>query len=193
MTVISSSQGIILNTLNTSHTGLTLVDDSVFETLHRTIGHKVEKTITLDANGATASVNIFQITGTIHIYRLYAEVTNASTFTNCTAASFDLWDSTSAIQITAASGVLSEVPVGTYIFKSGLATNAFDTNSAQSGSLTEQTYEGSDVFSRFIVTQKTAADTFIRFTYTTSDAPIDAALTVYVEYRELNGGTLVKV
>lgn len=192
MAVISSSKGILLDALNTAHSSA-LVDDSVFETLHRAIGHKTEKTITLSANNTTASVNIFQITGTIHIYRLYAEVIDATTLANCTAASFDLWDSTSAVQITAASGVLSGVPVGTYILKSGLAANAFDVNSAQSGSLTEQTYEGSDIFSRVIVTQKTAADTFIRFTYTTTDAPINAQLNVYIEYRELNGGTLVKV
>ena len=168
-------------------------NDSIHEYIHRVVGDRATKVITLDANNTTASVNIFQITGTIQIYRLYAEVTNTSTLTNCTAASFDLWDSTSAVQISAATGVLSGVAVGTYIIKDGLAANAFAVNDATAGSITEQTYEGSDVFSRFIVTQKTGANTYIRFTYTTTDAPIDAALTVYIEFHPLDGGTLVAV
>jgi hypothetical protein len=165
--------------------------DSVHDYLERTIGEKTNKTITLSANNTTASENIFQITGDIQIYRMWACVTDATTLANCTSASFDLYDSTAAVQITAATGVLSGVPVNTLVAKTGLAANAFVVNSATAGSLIEQTYEGSDVFSRFIVTQKNSANTYIRFTYTTTDAPINTQLKVYVEYHSLNGGTLV--
>lgn len=160
----------------------------------RAVGETESKVITLDANNTTASVNIFQITGTVKIQRLYAEVTNTSTLTNCTAASFDLFPTGgAAIQISAAGGVLSGVPVGTYIFKEGLAANNFVVNDATLGAVAEQTYEGADVLGGFIVTQKTAVDTFIRFTYTTTDAPIDAAITVYVEYIALGAGILAAV
>jgi hypothetical protein len=168
-------------------------EHSVHELLDRAIGNKIEKVITLDANNTTASVNIFQVTGTAHIYRLYAEVVDATTLVNCTAASFDLWDSTAAVQITAASGVLSGVAEESYVLKTGLAANAFAVNDATAGALSEQTYEGSDVISRFIITQKNGADTFIRFTYTTTDAPINAQLKVYCEYRCLDGGNCVAV
>jgi hypothetical protein len=184
--------GLILHAMNTELMN-TPEDNSIHNHLNRLSGKIISKTITLDANNTTASENIFQITDTIHIYRMWAEVTDATTLANCTAASFDLYDSTAAVQITAASGVLSGVSANTYIMKTGLQANAFDVNDASAGSLTEQTYEGSDVFSRFIVTQKNGADTFIRFTYTTTDAPINATLDVYCEYRELDGGTLVAV
>jgi len=166
--------------------------DSVHHYLERTIGEPTTKTITLSANNTTASENIFQITGSVQIYRIYGEITDATTLANLTAASFDLYDSTAAVQMTAAGGVLSGMGVGTNFFKSGLAANNFDINNNAAGAITEQTYEGSDVFSRCIVTQKTGANTYIRFTYTTTDTPINAQIKFYVEYFGLDGsGTLV--
>ena len=193
MTVYSSSQGAVVQAMNTDlpeneATG------SPHDYFHRLTGDTTSKVITLSASNTTASENIFQITGTVQVYRLYAEVTDATTLANLTAGSFDLFPTGgAAIQISAAGGVLSGVPTGTFIFKEGLAANAFIVNSATNGAVAEQTYEGSDVFSRFIVTQKTATDTFIRFTYTTTDTPINATLDVTCEYHPLDGGTLVAV
>jgi len=194
MTVHTSSQGTVISALNTQGPGTAdIVDDSPYDHLHRGFGEIDEKDITLSANNTTASVNLFQITNSVQIYRIWGEVTRATTLANLTAGSFDLYDSTAAVQISAATGVLSGASVGTIFAKTGLAANAFDVNDATAGSVIEQTYEGSDVFNSFIVTQKNGADTFVRFTYTTTDAPIDADIMFYVEFRTLDGGTLTAV
>ena len=182
----------VTQALNTAEPS-SLTTEGVYEHLDRVVGHKTSKTITLSASNTTASENIFQITETVQVFRLYAEITDASTLANLTAASFDLWDSTAAVQLTAAGGVLSGMGTGTYIFKSGLAANNFDVNNNVAGAVTEQTYEGSDIYSRVLLTQKTGADTYIRFTYTTTDTPINAQLKVYVEYHAVDDGTLVAV
>ena len=170
------------------------VQNSVHHFLQRAAGYQIDTEITLSADGATASENIFQITGTVYIQRLFAIVTDATTLVNCTAASFDLFPTGgAAVQISAATGVLSGITVGSIVAKTGLASDVFIVADAVGAVITEQTYEGSDVFNGFLVTQKAATDTFIRFTYTTTDSPINAKLQVYCEYRPLNGGSLVAV
>lgn len=171
--------------------------DSVHGYLIRGGGLPVENTITLDANNTTASENIFQVTGTVAILRLYGVIVDATTLTNLTGASWDLFAAgDAAIQISANNGVLSGTGVGTMFAKTGLAADTFALNNNVSADLIEQSYEGSDVFSAFIVTQKAGVDTFIRFTYTTTDAPINAQIKFYVEYRalgDLGEGTLVAI
>jgi hypothetical protein len=170
------------------------VQNSVHHFLQRAAGYQIDTGITLDADATTASENIFQIIGTIYIQRLFAIVTDATTLVNCTAASFDLFPTGgAAVQITAATGVLSGVALGTVVAKTGLLTDPFTVSDAVGAVISEQTYEGSGVFNGFLATQKLATDTFIRFTYTTTDSPIAATLQIYAEYRPLNGGSLVAV
>jgi len=190
---ITGSTGATVAAMNESIDETLEQSDSVHDYLHRNSGHLTEKVITLSANNTTASENIFQITGCVEIFRLYGEVTDATTLANCTAASFDLYDSTSAVQISAATGVLSGVAVGSCIFKSGLAANVFEVADATNGALVEQTYEGSTPFNGFMAVQKTGANTYIRFTYSTTDAPINAQITVRIEWRGLDGGELEAV
>lgn len=167
-------------------------DNSVHDFHERSAGKKISTVITLDANNTTASEQIFQITGSVYIMKLYAIVTDATTLTNCTAASFDLFPTGgAAVQISAATGVLSGVALGTIVTKSGLASDVFDVADAVGAVVSEQGWAGSEVFNMFLITQKVSTDTFIRFTYTTTDAPINAQLTVYCEYRTIAGSTLV--
>jgi hypothetical protein len=171
---------------------LPTVQNSVHDFLERTAGKQISKVITLSASEATASVNIFQITGTVYIERLFAIVTTATTLVNCTAASFDLFPTAgAAVQISAATGVLSGVAVGTVITKTGLAADIFTVSDSVGAVVTEQGWAGSDVFNGFLVTQKIGVNTYVRFTYTTTDAPINAQLTVYAEYRGIGGGELI--
>lgn len=183
-----SSKGAALQSLN-----VTLPEgeesNSVHNYLDRVSGHLEEKVLTLTGTGAT-SENLFQVTGSIEVYRLWGEVVRVGTLTNLTGGSFDLYDSTSAVQLSAATGVLSGVSEGTVFTKTGLAADAFAINNSVAGAVLEQTYEGSDPFNGIIVTQKNGANTFLRFTYTTTDNPIDADIVFNVEYRALDGGML---
>jgi len=165
--------------------------DSVHGYLERDGGDILEKTITLDANNTTASVNLFQITKTLQVFRLHAEIVDATVLNNLTAASFDLWDGTAAYQITAATGVLSGVLVDTYIVKDELAAQPFTICDPATGGVLESGV--TRTFTPFKCWQKKDVDTFLRFTYTTTDAPINAQLTARIEFRALGNGTLVAV
>lgn len=168
--------------------------NSVHDFLNRVGGFAIDKTITLNANNTTQSLNIFQLTGTCSILRLYGKIIDATTLVNCTAASWDLFPTGGAAkQITAATGVLSGAGLGSFIFKTGLAANAFALADTTDVQITEQTYEGNSVFNEFMITQKISIDTFLRFTYTTTDTPINAQIKIFCEYREIGEGTLTVV
>ena len=166
---------------------------SIMGYVKRIHGTILSKQITLSANNTTASVNIFQLTGTVKIRRLYAFITEKTTLANLTVGSFDLYDSTAVVQLTKADGVLSGCAVGTFIVKSEKNDMTWAKADNVAGAIVEPTYEGSELFSYFTITQKTGANTYVRFTYTTTDAPINAKITVYAEYIPLGGGTLEAV
>jgi hypothetical protein len=167
--------------------------NSVNNLTARVAGLQLSKAATLSANNTTASVNCFQLTGSVKVLKIYAILTAKTTLANCTAASFDLYDSTAVVQITQAEGVLSGLAVGTMVAKydDNAVTWAINDNAA--GKIMEHA-TNPELFHMFVATQKTAANTYIRFTYTTTDAPANAVLTVYVEYIPLGtSSTLVAV
>ena len=181
-----------LDALNTAAPVVKIVE-SVYDHLEQATGTLASKTITLDVNNGTQSLNCFQLTGSIKALRLYAEITTASTFTNCTNVFFELYDSTSSVDITKSSpgAVLSGLAVGTFMVKNAVASTALEVADNVAGAIVEDST--TKIFHQFFLTQKTAANTYIRFTYTSSDAPVAATITVYCDYVGLGSGTLVAV
>lgn len=177
-----------------SDTGV--VSGSVHDYFHDSTGESVTKEITLSADATTASENIFQLTGSVEIVSIYGCITDATTLTNCTAAQLQLWDSTAAVQITKNDGVLSGLGVGSIMLKNAAATVTMAIADNAAGAVTEGS-SLSKAYAPFFVTQKTGANTYIRFTYTTTDSPINAKIAWTVRYRPkaCDGtlGTLVAV
>jgi len=169
-------------------------DNSTHAHLDRCSGHLLSNDITLSANNAAASVNIFQITGSIEVYRIYGSIKTAGTLTDCDSAYFDLYDSTTAFPITKNDGDIGGMGVGTFFSKEGVATVTMTVIDPVAGSVVEPATD-KKAFTPFIVTQKTGANTYVRFTYTTTDTPIAAVLSMHIEYREppSGGGTIVAV
>ena len=102
-----------------------------------------------------------------------------------------MYDSTAAVDITDNDGTLSGMAVGTMLIKNaaksetiGIADNAAGVV-VEGASLTK-------AYSTFVVSQKTGgANTYVRFTYTTSDAPIAAQIEWHCRYRpEEYGGVM---
>jgi hypothetical protein len=166
--------------------------NSVNSIVRRAGGLMVWKDLVLAANNATASMNAFQLTGSVIVKKLWGVVTAKTTLANLTAGSWDLYDSTAVVQLTANDGVLSGVPVGTVIAKNDHNTVTFAKGSSAAGVIIEPNTER--FWNEFVMVQKAAANTFVRFTYTTSDAPIAATLTVFCSYVPLSSdGALVAV
>jgi hypothetical protein len=161
--------------------------NSINGILRRAAGYLASKVITLDASGTTQNLNCFQITGQVKCFALYGVVTTAATFTNCTAANFQLYDSTAPVDLTKNDGVLSGMAVGTLFGKTTTAATTMSIANNAAGALIEANWDP------FVVNQKTGANTYLRFTYTTTDAPIAATMTIYCEYYPIGSSTLTAV
>ncbi len=149
-------------------------------------------TQTLTANGATANVPIFSITGTVLINALYGVVTTVLGANN-TAAYWRLNDGTNQSSITVSTGTtLSAAPVGSTIVKKDVAANALVLLSSSQERVSEPTTLETLYFSPFVAVQKTAGvATNIEFVYTTSDTPTSGVITFYCGWVPLSSGARV--
>jgi len=159
----------------------------------RTGGKHATKTITLSANNTSANVNIFQITGVAQVVSIHAEVVDATILTNCTDIHFDLWDGTLATALTKASpgGVLSGMAVGTMMIKTTVASTLLTVLDNATAAFYE--VAGTKVPQAFYAVKKATADTFIRFNYTTTDAPINAQIKIDIVWADIDSGTITAV
>lgn len=134
-------------------------------------------------------MNTFVVTGNVLINRLYGVVTVATTITNCTAVYFSLYDGTNTVVLTLDGAVLSAATVGSLFIRENTAAVALAVSLADQCRLQDPAV--TFALEPFIVTAKNGAATYIRFHYTTTDAPIAATVVVYAEYTGLAGGLLV--
>jgi len=162
--------------------------------IHRVAGRHVTNAVVLSANNTTASVNCFQVTGGVQVLSIHGEVMNADTFTNCTAVHFDANDGTNTVEITKASpgATFSGFNVGAFFIKDADVTSNLSVVNNDQVRFVEAA-AGSKAAQPFTIVQKAGTDTFIRLTYTTTDAPIDAIFRVDAVYSIIDGGTLTAV
>jgi hypothetical protein len=159
----------------------------------RTGGKHVIKEITLSANNTTANVNVFQVTGNVKVLALHGHIKTKTTLTNLTNAYFAIWDGTAERPITKTTGAsMSNYNVNAFFAKTQDVSVALTTANNSSGNFVEPSAD-KNTFQPFIAIQKTGTDTFIRFTYTTTDAPINATLEIHIEFSDIDTGTIVAV
>lgn len=151
----------------------------------------LEVSKTLSAANTTANVNLFRLYGTVQVNKIYGLVTRKGTLSNMTAVSFDMNDATATVQITKNDGVMSTALVGAIILRNTVSTVTAAINLAATGTIKEIVSDSA--FNSFIATQKNGAVTQIRFTYTTTNNPIDADMKFFIEYESINGGYLTVV
>ncbi len=148
-------------------------------------------TQTLTANNTTANVPIFRITGAIEVLGLWGVVTTTIGVNN-TAASWRLNDQTAVVQICAIGGVtLSGLLAGTMIVKNGLLAAAPTLITNAAGRINEPTTLETTFFSPFTVVKKTAANTDIEFSYSTTDAPTTGAIKFFLRWLPLSADAAV--
>jgi len=168
-------------------------DDTAEGSIIRTGGKHVSKTITLNANNTSVNVNCFQITGVVSIMSLHAEVVAATTLTNCTSVYFDLWDGTTSTAITKTTGAaISGFGVGSFLIKDSNNATAITTIQNNQARIVEAG-SGQHAELGFVAIQKLSTNTYIRFNYSTTDAPINAQLEIHITYKDIDSGTIVAV
>lgn len=164
--------------------------NSIAEVVKRGQGRILQAEATVTGTGSV-NQNVFQITGSVLVLRQWALITEVTTLTNMTDVYADLWDGTNSVKLTKTPGaVLSNAPVGTYFTKDKASTETYSVALSDQCRMIETTNKEA---SPFVVTQKNATNTYIRFNYTTTDSPLSFKMHVYFEYYPLNGGTIAFV
>ena len=151
----------------------------------------VEKEITLSANNTSAKVNCFTIDNSVCIDHLYGEITDATTLANCTAIHFDVYDGTNTIALTSNGSALSGLAVGSFFSKTAANTEDITVHDNSQVRVTE--VADKKPHQPCIITQKASTNTYIRFGYTTTDAPINAKLKIYCWYHKIDSGAVTEV
>ena len=140
----------------------------------------------------TVNQNVFTVTGSVEILKTWAIITGITTLINLTDVYADLYDGNIAIQLTKGNPggiVLSGASVGTLITKDKDCSNAYTALISNQVRLLESINDR-NIQLPFVVTQKNGVTTYVRFNYTTTDAPVDFTMSIYFEWRPLNGGNL---
>lgn len=138
---------------------------------------------TLSANNTTANVPIFRITGSVEIKGLYGIVTTVLG-SNHTGGFFRLNDQSAQTNITLNTvGVtLSNFAAGSLIAKTALSTTLATIKQNNVGQFYESATAGIPLLAGFFVTQKTAANTDIEYTYTTTNTPTSGVIQFFLEW-----------
>lgn len=169
--------------------GAGYADDTPADMLIRGSGRIIESLAVITGTGAVA-VNVLQLTGTVLILNQWAEITEITTLTNLTNVYATLYDGTNSVDLTADGVDLSTAVVGSFFTKDKIASEVYSASIATQCRVLE-TLGDRRAGRPFLVTQKNGADTFIRFHYTTTDAPVLFTMRISFEYIPMNGGSLV--
>lgn len=164
-------------------------DNSANEMLFRGEGLHICKELTITTSGSQV-VNALQLVGTVRVTNQWAIITDATDITTFDTLYADLYDGTNAVDLTLAAGLdLSNAPLGTFFTKDKISTSAYSANLADQCRMLE-TLEDKKSGRPFIITQKVATNTYVRFHYNTGAATINCKIKIHFEYIPINGSTL---
>jgi hypothetical protein len=144
----------------------------------------------ITANNETKNLNIFKVNGSVTVINQWAEITEITALTNCTNVYADLWDGTNSVQLTSPGADFSNLSLGSFFKKSEDSTQQYSISNADECRVLEPSSK--EISVPFIVTQKTSADTYIRFNFTTNTV-LDFKMSIWFEYMPVDGGTLTLV
>lgn len=144
----------------------------------------VSKTHTFVGSGATVNVPLFRVTGTVRILRIWGVVT-VVIGPNHTGGFWRLNDGAAPANITdnAVGATLSARPVGTKLVKTALLAVVATVTTSAAGAVSEPAAAEGLVASEFECLQKSATNTDIEYTYTTTDTPTSGAMQFFCEWQ----------
>ena len=159
--------------------------------LDKMLGRCNVVTKALTANGGAENINLFKVTGAIRILELFGILTDNSTFTNCTLIHFNVNDGANTHQLTAAAGPnMNGFSLGSKVEMENTIANPAVVLNADQGR-TEDGGVGLVISPKSTIAPD-GSDTYIRFTYTTTDTPIEAEMFFYVRWIPLSTDALVE-
>lgn len=146
-----------------------------------------------DVNNNTESDNLFELTGSVLVKRIFGIVTDTIGAADCDTLYLNLFSNAHTTAITLAGGVdIKGAGIGSLILKRGAVGVALTlVNVAATNGFSEAAdADDNDLaFREFVVVQETGQDTYIRSTYTSTMAPCTGEITWCVEYIPLGAGS----
>ena len=159
------------------------------------VGVQVTKTFVGDS-AAGIQVPLFRVTGSVLVNAIYG-VCTVQFGADHTDAHFHINDQTAhdVIITKATTLTLNGISPGAMILKTGLITAVATYKTADAASMYEPTTLQTNIFTPFVVTQKTGGiRTDIEYVYTTSDAPTTGAMQFFAFYVPLSiNGALAEI
>lgn len=142
----------------------------------------------LTALTGTANVDYGIFTGAVRIHRIGLVVQSA--LGNHTDAKLAIYDGTTTVLLTNTTGAaLTNFVAGSTAFRGRLSTSAGSLVATNGGSIFQYNTAYNDV--PVNLNSKGAADTFLRYTFTTSDNPTSGSLRFYVLWEPLTDDALI--
>ena len=157
-------------------------------------GLVVENTLTFSGDDATVATPVFDVTGLVEVKKI-GGVVLVALGANQTDCHFRINDHTATDQIItkATTLTLSSAPIGSYITKTGLITAVATYKSSAAANFYEPTTLQTELFTPFIVGQKTGdIVTHIEWLYTTTDDPTSGSIEFFVGYLPLSDGAKIE-
>jgi len=151
---------------------------------------KVSKTLTFTGDNTTVATDLWHVTGVVMVGMLWG-ICTTDFGTAHTNAHFRVNDQTASDQIITKATTLdlSSISEGAAILKTGLITAVATYKTADAAAFYEPTTLQTDIFTPFVVTQKTGGiQTDIEYVYTTTDTPTSGAMLFVAKYMPLSDG-----
>lgn len=156
-------------------------------------GVVIDKAQTLSGSNTTVATDLFKVTGSVLITRLYA-VVETVLGSNVTAAYYRTDDQTAQVSISLSTGVtLSSFAVGSMVTRKSVVSVALSADNASAAKVIDPVAATApDVHMPFEVVQKTGGvETDIQFVYTTTNTPTSGVLRHYIEYIPLTADSRI--
>jgi hypothetical protein len=151
----------------------------------------LEATATITGNNETVTTNVFQFTGPVRILEQFAVITDTTALTNATNIYADIWDGTTATDLTADGMTLSGASVGTFFTKDKTSDQAYSLLLSDQGRLLETLFTNK-AGRPFTINGKNGVTNYIRF-HVTTNTTLNFSMFVHFEYELINGATLAFV
>jgi len=161
--------------------------NSPYDILINNIGKTANKSLTLNVNNGSQQLNCFDVTGQIWLHSLFGVLSDATVLTNLTGAHFDFWDGAVGVDLTesATGAVMSGFSAGSVFAKTGVQADVMSTGNSDQVRVIEPITggkEGNSPFYGCLLSGKGGATSYVRFNYTSTDAPINAIAQIVAVY-----------
>ena len=147
-----------------------------------TFDDHIYKTMTITTTGAQ-TYSLFRITGVVEIETIWADVETVIS-SNLTAFHLELWDGAVSTDITKNDGVISALPVGSFVVKEDKAGSTIGIASAATGTVLDEVDAKKEAFR--CVQKVGGVTTLIRASGTSTDAPPSGALHWHIKWHPLS-------